>query len=328
MIRRLSDKYRVTTACTALEVSRAGYYGWLNRKPGKRETEDVAIRREILASHAAAPTYGVDNIHADVREKIVCGRNRIRRLMRQMGVQSIRKGKYKATTNSRHSAAVAPNLLKGMIVTKPNQVWVGDITYIGTGEGWIYLATLKDRFTREIVGYSTGDRINTELTLTALKCAVSRHKPLSGLIHHSDRGIQYCCEDYQKQLKEYNIRPSMSRKGNPYDNAVAENFFSCLKCEMVYLQHFSTRRDAALAVFRYIDGFYNRRRRHTALGRIAPSVFRSRWERAHGSVGVIAPAGTATGVMGLTVPLTPVDGSAILHDAAEPCACSRRDFGS
>lgn len=306
VIQRLSDRYDVSVACEALSVSRSGYYGWLNHMPGKREQEDIAIKREILKSHAAAPTYGVDNIHADVREKIVCGRNRVRRLMRQMGVSSARRRKFKATTNSRHSCSIAPNLIKGMYVTKPNQVWVSDITYIGTKEGWLYLSTVKDKFTREIVGYSTSDRINSELAQNAMEQAVTRYKPQPGLIHHSDRGIQYCCEDYQNLLKHYHITPSMSRKGNPYDNAVAENFFSCLKCEMVYLQTFETRRDAVLAVFRYIEGFYNRRRRHAALGRVAPAVFRARWERAHGLVGVIVAAGTADGVKGGTVPLDAV----------------------
>lgn len=303
MILKLSRKHSVSTACAALGVSRAGYYAWLTHKPGKRELQDIAIRREILISHAAAPTYGADNIHADVREKIVCGRNRVRRLMRQIGVTSVRRRSYKATTNSRHSLGVAPNLVKGLNVTMPNQVWVSDITYIGTDEGWLYLAVVKDRFTREIVGYAYGQRITSELTQRALKQAISRHKPEPGLIHHSDRGIQYCAKEYQEMLDTYGIIPSMSRKGNPYDNAVAENFFSCLKCEMVYLESFKTRREAQLAVFRYIEGFYNRRRRHEALGRISPVEFRSRWGRAHGLVGDGVTAGTAHGVKGTAHPL-------------------------
>lgn len=296
MIRQLSRKHSVSRVCTALGVSRAGYYAWQLRKPGKRALEDITIRREILASHAASPSYGADNIHADVREKLVCGRNRVRRLMREMGVRSCRKRKYKATTNSRHSCAVAPNITKGLDVIRPNQVWVSDITYIATGEGWLYLATVKDRFTREIVGYATGDRITSELAHNALVKAIQRYRPTAGLIHHSDRGVQYCCHEYQVLLKKHGIIPSMSRKGNPYDNAVAENFFSCLKCEMVYLQTFKTRYEAALAVFRYIEGFYNRRRRHQALGRIAPAQFRQNWERAHGLVGADAAAGMAHGV--------------------------------
>lgn len=296
MIRQLSRKHSVCVACAALCVSRAGYYDWLAHKPGKRAMDDAAIRREILASHAAAPTYGADNIHADVREKLVVGRNRVRRLMREMDIKSCRKRKYKATTNSRHHCAVAPNLVKGLDVIRPDQAWVSDITYIGTGEGWLYLATVKDRFTREIVGYATGDRITSELAQSALNQAIQRYRPTVGLIHHSDRGVQYCCREYQELLQKHGILPSMSRKGNPYDNAVAENFFSCLKCEMVYLQSFKTRREAALAVFRYIEGFYNRRRRHEALGRIAPAEFRKRWEAANGPVGAKHDAGLSHGV--------------------------------
>jgi transposase InsO family protein len=284
-----------------LDVSRAGYYAWLNRKPGKRAKEDTAIRREILLSHAAAPTYGVDNIHADVREKMVCGRNRVRRLMREMGIKSKRRRKYKATTNSRHTHPIAPNLLKSVSIAKPNQVWVSDISYIRTDEGWLYLATVKDLFTREVVGYSTGDRIVSGLVEDALKHAVMRYRPEHGLICHSDRGVQYCCESYRSLLDKHGFISSMSRKGNPYDNAIAENFFSCLKCEMVYLNSFTCRHDAALAVFRYIEGFYNRRRRHTALGRISPYEFRRRWEGAQGCVGDTLPADTSCSVKGVSV---------------------------
>lgn len=286
-VRTLSKKHKVSRTCRALGVSRAGYYGWLTHKPGKRTQEEVAIRQEILKSHTASPSYGADNIHADVREKLVCGRNRVRRLMREMGIHSCRKRKYKATTNSRHGYAVAPNLARGIKPTAPNQLWTADITYIATDEGWLYLAMVKDRFTREITGYATGPQITSELAQTALRNAIARHKPPAGLVFHSDRGVQYCCHAFQEMLKENRMTVSMSRKGNPYDNAVSENFFSCLKCEMVYLQRFATRRDAALAVFRYIEGFYNRRRRHSALGRIAPSVFRKRWEREEAQGGLV-----------------------------------------
>ena len=279
-VKRLSSAHALNTLCETLEISRSGYYAWLNRKPGKRTLEDVAIRREILKAHSAAPTYGADNIHADVREKLVCGRNRVRRLMKEMGVRSIRKRKYKATTNSRHNHSVSPDLTKTVMVSKPNQVWVSDISYIQTGEGWLYLAIVKDLFTREIVGYATGDRITSGLMESALKNAVLRYRPARGLICHSDRGVQYCCVTYRELLQRHGFVSSMSRKGNPYDNAVAENFFSCIKCEMVYLSTFETRRDAALAVFQYIDGFYNRRRRHESLGRISPHEFRRRWEAA------------------------------------------------
>ena len=281
-IRRLRSRHSTRLLCRALNVSRSAFYAWLRRKPGKRDIQDKSIRRAIWASHTAAPCYGLDNIHADVREQMVCGRNRVRRLMKQMGVRSKRKRRYKATTNSHHPYPVAPHLLRRVKPTAPDQVWVSDITYIPTEEGWLYLATVKDRFTREIVGYSTGDRLASQVALDALENALRHRNPPKGLIHHSDRGVQYCCEAYQAMLTIHGLRCSMSRKGNPYDNAVAENFFSCLKCEMVHLQRFSSRHDAELAIFCYIEGFYNRRRRHSALGRIAPALFRDQWEGQHG----------------------------------------------
>jgi transposase InsO family protein len=296
LVRRLSGRYGVKLLCEALGISRSGYYAFLSGKPGKRAQQEVAIRREILLSHTRAPSYGADNIHADVREKMVCGRNRVRRLMREMGIRSCRKRKYKATTNSRHSYKVAPNLLRETRVHAPNQVWVSDITYVAPDQGWLYLATVKDLFTREIVGFATGERITSELAQAALCQAVTGHRPAPGLIHHSDRGVQYCCGEYQALLKKHGILPSMSRKGNPYDNAVAENFFSCLKCEMVFLHRFKTRHEAALAIFRYIVGFYNKRRRHSALGRIPPAEFRKRWALAHGPLGAVIPAAMEHGV--------------------------------
>jgi putative transposase len=271
--------------CETLGVSRSAYYIWYNKKPGKRALEDIAIRKEIMVSHTAAPCYGIDNIHADVREKIVCGRNRVRRLMREMRISSQRKRKYKATTNSKHSYLVSPDLVKRRTPEVPNKIWVSDISYIATDEGWLYLAIIKDLCTKEVVGWATGERITRELTKEALLNAIRRYKPPAGLTHHSDRGVQYCCHEYQDLLKQHSMLSSMSRKGNPYDNAVAENFFSCLKCEMVYLKRFNTRDQAALEVFRYIEGFYNRRRRHSALGRISPQQYRKNWEAAHGLVG-------------------------------------------
>lgn len=299
LVRCLSHRYGVKKVCEVLKISRSGYYAYVSGKPGKpgkRGQQDAAIRKEILLSHARAPSYGADNIHADVREKMVCGRNRVRRLMREMGIRSCRKRKYKATTNSRHRYEVAPNLLREVRVQTPNQVWASDITYIPTDQGWLYLATVKDLFTREIVGFATGERITSELAQTALKQAIAKYRPASGLIHHSDRGIQYCCYEYQALLKRHSFFPSMSRKGNPYDNAVAENFFSCLKCEMVFLHRFKTRHEASLAIFRYIAGFYNNRRRHSALGRIPPTEFRRRWLLAHGPLGVVSSATLAHGV--------------------------------
>jgi putative transposase len=282
VIKRLSTQYPISKLCQVLDLARSGYYSSWRQPCGKRAIEDVAIRRAILTSHNAAPSYGVDNIHADVREKLVCGRNRIRRLMRDMGVRSCRKRPYRiATTNSNHDYAIAPNLVKNLDIVRPNQVWVSDITYIQTDEGFLFAAIVKDKFTREIVGYSCGERITSELARLALDKAIASRQPKPGLIHHSDRGVQYCCHDYRDNLKQNEITASMSKKGNPYDNAMAENFFCCLKCEKLYLEHYSTRAQAKLAVFEYIEGFYNTRRRHSALARIPPARFFHEYEATH-----------------------------------------------
>jgi len=304
--------------CEALGVTRSAYYASLSRKPGKRALEDVVIRKEILASHAAAPCYGIDNIHADVREKIVCGRNRVRRLMKEMGIASKRRRKYKATTNSKHSYVVSPDLVKRKIPDAPSKVWVSDITYISTDEGWLYLAIVKDLCSKEVVGWAKGERITSKLAREALQNAIKRYKPPAGLIHHSDRGSQYCCHEYQALLKNHSMRSSMSRKGNPFDNAVAENFFSCLKCEMVYLNRFTTREQAGLEILRYIEGFYNRRRRHSALGRISPVQFRNNWEAAHGLVGNQDPS--IFGTMGQGPPLPQRDKDANIQSRRERAA--------
>ena len=274
MIHRMKHQHPIGKLCQVFGVSRSGYYASRAAKAGVRMQQEVLIRKAILQSHNDAPSYGLDNIHADVREKIVCGRNRVRRLMRDMGVRSCRKRPYRMiTTNSKHDYLVEPNRLKGLTIDHPNQVWVGDISYIHTDEGFLYLAIVKDKFTREIVGYSQGDKITSQLAQAALRKAYAKRKPSPGLIFHSDRGVQYCCHEYRKMLRVMGIISSMSKKGNPYDNAMAENFFCCIKCERLYLEKYARRHDAQLAIFSYIEGFYNTRRRHSALGYVSPQEF-------------------------------------------------------
>lgn len=194
--------------------------------------------------------------------------------MKQANIHSIRRKAYKRTTNSNHKNPIAPNLLmRDFSASRPNQVWVGDITYIPTGEGWLYLAIVKDLCLKKVVGYAFSDHIDTQLTLDALNMAVRRQKPESGLIFHSDRGVQYASAAFRKALDGYKFPQSMSRKGDPYDNAVAENFFSCLKCECIYPQYFPTRNAAKSAVFRYIEAFYNNVRPHSAIGWLAPRTY-------------------------------------------------------
>ena len=260
----------VEQVCLALEISRSGYYDWKHHKPGIRERSNQALRRRLVELHEKYPALGLDSLHHMLRAEFGCSRKRVHRQMRLAGIASVRRRAYKATTNSRHSHPVAPNLLqRNFCFERPNQAWVGDITYIPTGEGWLYLAIVKDLCTRKIVGYAFSERIDTSLTLEALDMAVRRCKPPKGLIFHSDRGVQYAAAAFRERMESYAIRQSMSRKGDPYDNAVAENFFSCLKCELIHLKHYPTRASAQDD----LETFYNSVRPHSALDWLSPSQF-------------------------------------------------------
>lgn len=280
----IEDKYRyirtaragasVELVCRLLEVSRSGYYEWLGRKPSLRRQKDQELKRRLLSLHQRYPALGLDSLYHLIRPQLSCSRKRIHRLMNEMNISSTRRRAYKATTNSRHAHPIAPNLLaRRFSFDKPDTAWVGDITYIPTGEGWLYCAVVKDLCTKQIVGYAFSDRIDTNLTLAALGMAVRRRKPLPGLIFHSDRGVQYAAYAYRQRLASLGIRQSMSRKGDPYDNAVAENFFSCLKCECVHLRHFASRAQAMADVFAYIETFYNPVRPHSSIGWRPPDAF-------------------------------------------------------
>jgi transposase InsO family protein len=264
----------VDKLCPLLEVSRSAYYAWLKHKPSRRSLDDQAILRELVRLHQLYPALGLDSLHQMVKPKFGCSRKRVWRLMKKAHIHSARKRAYKRTTNSNHTSPIAPNLLeRNFKFSKPNEAWVGDITYIPTGEGWLYLAVVKDLCLKKIVGYAFSKRIDTQLTIAALDMAVQRQKPKPGLIFHSDRGVQYASIAYRQALETYGIRQSMSRKGDPYDNAVAENFFSCLKCECVYLHYFATRSAAQVEIFRYIEIFYNKVRPHSGIGWLAPNTF-------------------------------------------------------
>ena len=260
--------------CRILEVSRSGYYEWLTRGISPREQRNQTLRRALVSLHEKYPALGLDSLYHLLKGEFHCSRKRVHRLMRLAGIHSIRKNAYKATTNSNHKHPIAPNLLKrNFSFSKPNEAWVGDITYVPTDEGWQYLAVVKDLCLKKVVGYAFSARIDTNLALAALEMAVKRQRPKEGLIFHSDRGVQYAATAYRQRLETLGIRQSMSRKGDPYDNAVAENFFSCLKCELVHHCHFVTRRDAESAIFAYIEAFYNTVRPHSALGWLAPAAF-------------------------------------------------------
>lgn len=255
--------------CTVLKVSTSGYYNWVKREPSARKK-----RRELLKKRIRHYYYlfkrrsGSPTITAALREEgYAVSSKTVSRLMNKMGLKSITVRKYKATTNSKHSMPVHDNVLNRQFnVPAPNKAWVADITYIATGEGWLYLASVMDLFSRKIVGWSTGPRMTRELVIDALDRAYKRQKPGPGLIHHSDRGSQYACADYQKKLKGYKMIGSMSRKGNCYDNACIESFHSTLKKELVYQTKFKTRKQATNALYWYIEFDYNRLRLHSTLG--------------------------------------------------------------
>ena len=265
--------------CQLLEVSRSGFYAWNERPPSKRKVDNGEILKLAKKSHEESnEIYGIDKILEDVREKIQCGRNRLYGIMKKNGIYSKRPRKYKATTNSKHDLPVAENLLnQDFKVLLPYAVWVTDISYIATDEGWLYLAIVKDLFNKEIVGWSAASRMTRELVIQALKNSVSKHRPPAGIIHHSDGGVQYCSKDYQELLRKNGFKCSMSQKGNYYDNACAETFFSTIKNEMIHLKKFRTREEARRAIFEYIEIFYNRKRRHEALGYLSPTEFTRRY---------------------------------------------------
>ncbi len=262
--------------CKLLKASRSGYYDWILRPPSDRNRKHKKILKIVEKTHIKYPVWGVDPIWTEVKETIPCSRGTVYRLMKKNGIKSKRKAKWKATTNSKHNLPVAPNLLEQDFNAElPNKVWVGDITYQWTEEGWLYTAIVKDLCTKDIVGYAMGDRITKELVIKAMQMALRRENPIPGLIFHSDRGSQYCSYDFRELLKIKHIRQSMSRKGNPYDNAPAENFFSCLKCECTAFYNFVKRDEARQVIFEYIEVYYNRQRRHSALGWITPAAYKA-----------------------------------------------------
>jgi transposase InsO family protein len=268
--------HSVAVLCDVLAVSRSGYYAWSARPDSARSKEDARLAVDIVAIHRRSRrSYGSPRIHRELRERGQrVGRKRIARLMKQRGIAARRKKRFRATTDSKHSFPVAHNLLaRDFTASAPNLAWVTDITYIPTHEGWLYLAAILDLFSRRVVGWAMSDRIDRQLTLDALQMALRARTPSSGLLHHSDRGSQYASDDYQKALGELGIRCSMSRKGDCWDNAVAESFFATLKVELVNEADFPTREAARTAIADYIDDFYNLERRHSHNGYVSPVMF-------------------------------------------------------
>ena len=275
-MKRWRLEYPVEVMARVLEVSRRGFYAWWGRPPSAHALEDERLKVAITAAHVKTrETYGAKRLQTELQaEGFAVGRDRIARLRRELGIGCKQKCTFKATTHSNHDGPVVENLLGQCFdATVPNEVWHTDITYIATGEGWLYLAGVKDQFTCEIVGYAMGARMTQELVKQALGGALRYQRPAPGLIHHSDRGSQYCALDYQRLLKQYGLLSSMSGKGNCYDNAPMESVWGSLKTELVHHRRYETRAEAEASIQEYIEIFYNRQRRHSRLGNVAPAVF-------------------------------------------------------
>ncbi len=265
-----------------LEVSRSGYYAWLHRRPSKRAQEHARLEVAIQAAHVRTrQTYGPERLQAELRKDgFPAGVGRIKRLRKKLGLRCQQVRRFTTTTDSTHTLPVAENVLaQTFAATRPNETWVTDITYVPTAEGWLYLTGIKDLFTCEVVGHAMGARMTTALVSQALGAAVWAKRPRPGLIHHSDRGSQYCAQDYQDQLREFGLIPSMSRKGNCYDNAPMESFWGTLKNELVHHRRYETREQARREITEYIELFYNRQRRHSRLGNCSPVAFAQQWAR-------------------------------------------------
>lgn len=276
--------YPLEILCRALEVSKSGYFAWLNRPLSKHAQDEARLEIEIRAAHERTrQSYGPERLQEELEGRgIEVGVHRIKRIRKKLGICCKQVRRFKATTNSKHTLPVAENLLnQNFTVDGPGVAWVGDITYIRTEEGWLYLAGLKDLFTGEIVGYAMSERMTKGLVIKAFNQAVEVHRPLPGLIHHTDRGSQYCADDYQKLVKKHKMKASMSGKGNCYDNAPMESFWGILKTELVYQLRFETREHARRTISEYIEIFYNRQRRQARLGYLSPAAFKQQyWKQA------------------------------------------------
>jgi putative transposase len=275
----MKAEHPIRTLCACLRVSPSGYYDWLKRQrsPGARATQDLVLRTQILALHTQSrQTYGSPRITVQLqRQGHRHGRNRIARLMRQAGLCGRQKARYRhQTTDSNHDLPIAPNhLAQAPQATRPNQLWVADVTYIQTQQGWLYLAAILDLHSRKIVGWAMHERNDTHLVLAALTMALRHRRPPAQLLCHSDRGVQYASAAYRLALARAGLRPSMSRRANCYDNATMESFWSTLKLELVYRRNFTTRAQARSQIFDYIETFYNPKRLHSALNFLSPVDF-------------------------------------------------------
>lgn len=275
-INEASNIYRLITFCRVLEVSRSGFYEWVERS-AQPDPEALALEVAARAAHARGrECYGPKRLRTELADMgFLRSLATVKRLRARLGLKCRHRRRFVRTTDSNHALPIAPNLLEQQFdqASAPNQIWVTDITYVPTGEGWLYVAAIKDLFTKKIVGWAMEDNMRTELTSKALWMAVKQERPKPGLIHHSDRGSQYASLEYRHELVQFGMRASMSRRGNCYDNAPMESFWASLKKEQVHHCHYKTRAEARTDIFDYIETFYNTIRRHSALGNLSPMDF-------------------------------------------------------
>lgn len=280
-IRANEGQENISDMCSALGISQSAYYAWRNGATSKRQREDERLQTLIFATHQEhRQVYGSPRMTAELKdqgEKV--GRRRVARLMRENRISGLQKRRWRRTTDSRHKLPVAKNLLdRNFQTAAPNKVWVGDITYVWTAEGWAYVAVIIDLFSRKVVGWALRKSLSRELAMTALTKALMLRQPPERLVHHTDRGCQYASRDYRKLLATNGLIQSMSGAGNCYDNAACESFFASLKKELVHRESYATRTEAYDSISDYIDNFYNPIRRHSALGQRSPVEHENRSE--------------------------------------------------
>ena len=270
-----------------MQVSRTGYYAWRDRKPSQRQLQNETLSEKIKAIfQESKETYGSPRIYEELKENgVACSQKRVARLMQAQKISAVERKRFVITTDSDHEMPVAENLLARTFEAEtPDTRWTADITYLWTGQGWLYLAVILDLFSRRIVGWSMSETIDRHLVISALDAAISGRNPSEELLCHSDRGSQYASDDYQKRLKENGIVCSMSRRGNCWDNAPTESFFAGLKKEMAHRTYFATREQARSAVFFWIEVWYNRKRRHSSLGYLSPEAFEKKYRASQSNV--------------------------------------------
>ena len=270
------EEWPVAFLCKVMQVTSRGFRAWRVRPMSQRQRDDMVILAHIREQHRLSlESYGRPRMTEELQELGVnVGHRRVGRLMRQNGIKIIRTQKYKVTTDSNHAFNIAPNLLdQDFSADGPNQKWAGDISYIWTNEGWLYLAVILDLYSRRVIGWAVSNRMKRDLAIRALDMAVALRQPPEGCIHHTDRGSQYCSNDYQKILRQHDFKASMSSKGNCYDNAAVETFFKTIKAELIWRHSWETRRQAEMAISEYINAFHNTLRRHSTLGWKRPVAF-------------------------------------------------------